>query len=175
MQIKTAIAQDCTAIREIHLDAFPAEECVLIADLAVRLLTEPSTPQTLSWVAVIEDTIVGHLALSPVKLTGNNDFLGYLLAPLAVKSNHQNQNIGSTLVKFSLQQMQTLGVPLVFVYGDPNYYGRFGFEAAIASPYPPPYPLQYPFGWQAIALTPTATLPQGKLDCVAPLHNPQLW
>ena len=48
-----------------------------------------------------------------------------------------------------------MGVNVVFVYGDPKYYGKFGFSAEVASAYSPPYELQYPFGWQAVALNNT--------------------
>ena len=45
-----------------------------------------------------------------------------------------------------------MGVDILFVYGDPKYYSRFGFSADAAVRYIPPYRLQYPFGWQGIAL-----------------------
>ena len=38
------------------------------------------------------------------------------------------------------------GDPLMFVYGDPAYYGRFGFEKALAVRYAAPHPLLMPMG-----------------------------
>ncbi len=42
---------------------------------------------------------------------------------------------------------------MLFVYGNPDYYGKFGFSVDTAQCYIPPYWLEYSFGWQAIALS----------------------
>jgi len=67
-------------------------------------------------------------------------------------------------------------VDVLFVYGDPQYYGRFGFEADAATPYTPPYRLRYPDGWQAIPLNNyDISGSTGTLSCVASLCDPKLW
>lgn len=65
---------------------------------------------------------------------------------------------------------------ILFVYGDPDYYGRFGFRADIAKPFLPPYELKYPFGWQGILLAdrqPACT--SATIRCVPSLCDPALW
>eukprot|EP00977_Amphora_coffeiformis_P006081 scaffold1314_cov158-Amphora_coffeaeformis.AAC.13 len=42
-----------------------------------------------------------------------------------------------------------MGVHLAFVYGDPKYYGGFGFAAETAVPYVPPYALEFPSAWRS--------------------------
>jgi putative acetyltransferase len=52
------------------------------------------------------------------------------LAPLAVHPDHQNQGIGSRLVRAGLDACRDLKRDVVFVLGHPEYYPRFGFEPA---------------------------------------------
>jgi putative acetyltransferase len=69
-----------------------------------------------------------------------------------------------------------MGVDLLFVYGDPKYYGRFGFNADTARNYTAPYNLQYPFGWQAIALNEFDLARAAvTISCIASLCDPKLW
>jgi len=67
------------------------------------------------------------------------------------------------------------GDPLMFVYGDPAYYGRFSFEKALAVRCPAPHPLSMPMGWQAVRLMEAEPGAEGKLCCVGPLDVPALW
>ncbi len=75
-----------------------------------------------------------------------------------------------------MQQLSNMGVNILFVYGGPKYYSRFGFSADAAARYTPPYRLQYPFGWQAIALN-ECSIEEApiKIACVTSLCNPELW
>lgn len=61
-------------------------------------------------------------------------------------------------------------------YGDPEFYGRLGFEAEIARFFVPPYPLEYPFGWLGMVLAGSA---MPKTPCnfagVSALNKPNLW
>ncbi len=67
------------------------------------------------------------------------------------------------------------GVGVLLVYGDPDYYGRFGFKEEIGRLFVPPYPLKYPFGWTGMKLNATATPTPIKFECVAALSKPDLW
>ena len=176
MQIRTATRLDRDVIRTIHLAAFSAEERKIVSELAVNLLHEETTPPTFSLVAEVAGTIIGHVAFSPVKIHRDDALQGFILAPLAVEPTHQHQGVGSKLIEDGKQRLQAQGVQLLFVYGDPGYYGRFGFSADKATLYTPPYELHYPFGWQVLTLTQTAS-PQSPLtlSCVASLSDPQLW
>lgn len=81
-----------------------------------------------SIVAVENEAIVGHLALSPVTITDKNlshDAIG--LGPMAVKPDHQNQGIGSKLIRYWLDKFDVEKYNLVVVLGHPNFYSKFGF------------------------------------------------
>jgi putative acetyltransferase len=176
MNIRIATNQDRDDVRGVYLHAFPKGESGIVSMLAVNLLSEKSTPKTISIVAETDGAIVGHIAFSPVKIESNESFGGYILAPLAVKPHYQKRRIGSKLIDYGMQQLSAMGVNVVFVYGDPKYYGRFGFSADAADQYNAPYKLEYAFGWQAIVLEECDI---GKtsviITCVPPLCDPKLW
>jgi putative acetyltransferase len=176
IHIRSASYQDRADIRAVYLSAFDDDEKEIVSDLAVNLLIEKTMPRTISLVAIAHGAVVGHIAFSPVQIEGDNRPQGYILAPLAVKPQNQKCRIGSNLIKSGLRQLQKMGVDIVFVYGDPQYYSRLGFSTEIANRYTPPYTLQYPFGWQAIALDDNcAAASSGIITCVASLCDPSLW
>ena len=176
MKIRMATDLDRDGIQNVLMRAFPESENKLISKLAISLLSEKTTPQTISLVAEADGMIIGHTAFSPVRVDADKNFLGYILAPLAIDPNFQKRLIGSTLVKTGIEMLSILRVNILFVYGDPEYYTRFGFSTKEACRYTPPYKLQYPFGWQAVMLgesdTPTSPL---SLTCVDSLCHPELW
>ena len=176
MPIRIATSLDRDAIHGVHLSAFPDAERERVAKLAVDLLAEETTPRTLALVAEAEGAVVGHVVFSPVTIGTADNSQGYILAPLAVKPDHQNRRIGSRLIEDGMQRLIAMGVDILFVYGDPGYYSRFGFSADAAARYTPPYKLQYPFGWQGIALGECRSEASPvKLTCVPSLCDPALW
>ena len=50
--------------------------------------------------------------------------------PISVLPLYQRMGIGSTLIKHSKEIAKELGHKLIVIYGDPDYYQRFGFVAA---------------------------------------------
>lgn len=176
MNIRTATSRDSHAIRSVHLDAFPKGEGEAVAQLAADLLEDDTTPETLSLVAERDGVIVGHVAFSPVFVAGNDEFNGYILAPLGVSSVLQKGGVGRALVEHGMRRLAALSANAVFVYGDPDYYGRFGFSAEAARGYSAPFPLQYPLGWQARILDDSdPNRSSATITCVESLSDPGLW
>ena len=174
--IRAATELDHGSICTVHLRAFPESEAPIVAALASDLLSEETRPETFALLAQIDGEVVGHVAFSPVTIDANPQFQGYILAPLGVLPEHQKRRIGSKLVETGIARLSKGRVNTLFVYGDPTYYGRFGFTAEAAADYLPPYELQYPFGWLAIALDDEGAARQsGKIACVASLRDPALW
>jgi putative acetyltransferase len=176
MHIRTATGLDRDDVRSVHLSAFPEGEREIVSRLAVDLLAEETTPPTLSLLAETEGAVVGHVAFSPVTIGNKTGFQGYILAPLAVRPDYRKRRIGSRLVQSGIQQLSSMGVGILFVYGDPKYYGRFGFSVDAAERFIPPYRLQFPLGWQAVALKEDSI--EGtpvRITCVRSLCDPVLW
>ena len=85
----------------------------------------------LSLVADDNGSIIGHLMFTPVVVTdGKQKTEGMGLAPMAVLPSRQRQGIGTQLVDSGLQILKEKGCPFVIVLGHPEYYPRFGFQAA---------------------------------------------
>jgi putative acetyltransferase len=112
---------------------------------------------TLSLVARLDGEVVGHVALSPVAVAGRqaDDWLG--LAPLAVAPAHQRIGIGSALARRALELAAVRGAAAVFVLGEPDYYGRLGFEPAAQ------------FGWRCKYDVPAAAFRVRRLGRAADL------
>lgn len=176
MRIRRALREDSEDIHAVHTSAFPVEEASQVAGLAIDLLNQAGQPETLSLVAEVDGRVVGHIAFSPVSRADDPGWSGYILAPLAVKPAQQRSGVGAALVNAGLQRLSQQGVAAVFVYGDPAYYGRFGFDAGSAAHFLPRYTLQYPSGWQA-RLFDRGHVPAAPVEirCVAPLNDPALW
>lgn len=83
---------------------------------------------SLSLVAVSENTIVGHIAFSPVKIDGK-DRQWYGLGPLSVSPEYHGRGLGSALVREGLKRLRERGGKGCVVLGNPAYYQRFGFMA----------------------------------------------
>ena len=147
-----------------------------MSQLADNLLLEDTSPHTLSYVAEIEGAVVGHVAFSPVAMDSHEQLQGYILAPLGVKPDYQKRGIGSNLIQSGIQQLVGIGVNILFVYGDPTFYSRYGFRADIADRYAPPYKLQHPYGWQAVALN-ECCIEKSPINiaCATSLCVPELW
>jgi len=73
------------------------------------------------------------------------------LAPVGVSPSLQRQGIGSAIIREGFARLRDRAERLVFVLGDPAYYGRFGFTAmeGFVSRYAGPY-------FQALMLAPDA-------------------
>ena len=176
MSIRPATILDRDNVCGVYLSAFPEGEREVVSTLALNLLIEETTPQILSYVVEITDAVVGHIAFSPVNMDSQENVQGYILAPLGVKPDYQRRDIGSKLIEHGIQELLLVGVNILFVYGDPTFYGRFGFDAVVADRYTPPYKLRYPYGWQAMNLNECDIEKSHiKIACVNSLCVPELW
>jgi len=174
--IREATQTDRDPIHALHMDTFDQEEAKSVAELATNLLSEESQPKIISMVADIDGAVVGHVAYSPVFFNSHENLKGYILAPLGVKPDFQKKHIGSTLIKNGIEQLSQQGVNILFVYGDPKYYGKFGFNSKTSEKFTPPYKLEQSFGWLALALNEKGTVTQNiAFSCVTSLSDPSLW
>jgi len=94
--------------------------------LAEALIAAPV--DTLSFVAELNGTVVGHILLTAI--TGPEKALA--LAPLAILPDWRDMQIGTELVRHALHSARQQGWMSVFVHGQPDYYCRFGFKSRMA-------------------------------------------
>ena len=176
LNIRLANERDGETIREVHLKAFPESERQLVSTLALDLLREQTDPETYGFVAEHDGVIIGQVAFSPLSIAANEGWVGYILAPLGILPQWQGRGVGSRLVEHGINTLTAQGVHHLLVYGDPAYYGRFGFDTDAATRFVPPFDLEFPSGWQAMTLNPGKTITSdSRIICVVPLRNPELW
>ena len=174
MQIRTSTTDDSEAIRNVHLDAFSTAEGPEVAELALKLLQDPTAEPKLSLVAEEHGKLIGHVLFTAATIANHEQLATQIMAPLAVAPEQQCKGIGTRLIETGLQGLRDNGTQIVLVYGDPNYYSRTGFstEHHIAAP----YALEHPHGWMAQALVAGAlTNIEGKLSCADALSTPEHW
>ena len=81
-----------------------------------------------SLVAEVDDSVIGHVAISPVSISdGAAGWFG--LGPVSVLPEHQRRGVGAQLVGEALRVLCERGASGCVVLGEPEYYGRFGFRA----------------------------------------------
>ncbi len=83
---------------------------------------------TLSLVAEDCGKIVGHVAFSPVTVSGGEGGW-YGVGPISVEPDRQKSGIGSALMREGLARLEAQGASGVALVGDPAYYNRFGCTA----------------------------------------------
>ena len=174
MIIRESTTKDIDAIYQLHESAFGASEGTIVAKLARDILRDATAAPLLSLVAEHDNTIIGNIIFSSVKLTGQIDLKVRILAPLAVIEKHQKQGVGTKLIRQGNELLEKHGVDIVLVLGDPKYYSRVGFKNK--HKIEPPYKLDYPEAWQAIELTPGAIdKAAGIAMCASSLNSAELW
>ena len=101
-----------------------------------------------SLVAESDGTVIGHVAVSPVVLSGGEPHW-YGLGPISVSPPRQRSGVGSQLMHAALQALRERGAAGCLLVGDPEYYRRFGFRPAAGLEYPgvpPEYFMAVSFG-----------------------------
>jgi putative acetyltransferase len=135
IEIRNEIPADAPAIAAVTISAFrDAPHSGQNEQLIVSALREAGQLMV-SLVAVAEDKVVGHVAISPVSLSeGTPGWCG--LGPLSVLPEYQRRGVGARLVREALRTLRENGAAGCVVLGDPAYYGRFGFLADPALVFP---------------------------------------
>lgn len=124
--IRAETIEDQADIRRVNERAFARPNEAGLVDG----LREQAAP-IISLVAALDGEVVGHIFFSPVTVESEEAaFTAMGLAPMAVLPTHQNQGVGSLLVREGLKECRRLGYDIVVVLGHANYYPRFGFVPA---------------------------------------------
>ena len=127
--IRPEVSDDHQVVRDLHRAAFADQGIVAALVDALRAAEAPFAPMSL--VATIGDQVVGHVLLSASRLDAPRRILDVLvLSPLGVLPGFQNRGIGTRLIEHALAATEGQGLPLLFLEGSPDYYGKRGFERA---------------------------------------------
>ncbi|WP_299196160.1 N-acetyltransferase [uncultured Erythrobacter sp.] len=112
---------------------------------------------TLSLVAEDAERIVGHIAFSPVTITGGaKGWFG--LGPVSVWPEFHHRGIGGALIKRGIADLRAAGAKGIVLLGSNVYYPRFGFAHVPELTYPGPPPEYF----QALLLD--GEMPSGEVS-----------
>ena len=124
--------EDMDAIAALNTECFGGP-----SEAAITRRLHAANDAQLSLIAHRQNDVVGHIEFFRVLIDGMPSGIG--LGPMCVKPEVQGRGIGSGLVRMGLLALGGRGESIVFVLGDPDYYGRFGFTAAAAAPFRAPW------------------------------------
>jgi putative acetyltransferase len=174
MQIVEAGPADADAVLGVERAAFARDD---EAELVAALLRDPTAQPSLSLLARVANRPVGHVLFTKVVLAGAaREVPASILAPLAVLPAHQRQGVGRSLIEQGASRLAASGVQLLFVLGDPAYYGRFGFVPALPLGMRAPYPIVPEDAWRVRALAPDLLgRVTGAIVCARSLAKPAYW
>jgi len=148
MEIRPETPADSAAISSVIEAAFAMAKHSDGTEAAIVEGLRKANALSISLVAADGPAIIGHVALSPIRIDGaDSGWLG--LGPLAVSPDRQGTGIGRALVCEALERARSMGSAGCVVLGDPAYYRRFGFRADDRLRYPGPPPQYFqalPFG-----------------------------
>ncbi len=168
-ELRLGTLQDLPGLENLYKAAFPEED---LLPLVRSLLQEGDG--VLSLGAALEDRLVGHILYTRCSVEPGGH-VAALLGPLCAAPDLQKQGIGSRLVREGLKRLVDWQADKVLVLGDPNYYGRFGFQpgSRIAPPYA--LPAAWAEAWQSLDLSAGTAPDAGTLMVPAPWRNRTLW
>ncbi|HUN32059.1 MAG TPA: GNAT family N-acetyltransferase [Trebonia sp.] len=132
MHIHSERSADTAAVSQLHTAAFADDG--LVSRLVDALKAAPAALAPLSFVATVGGTVAGHVLLTASRLDAPARLVDvYVLSPLGVLPRFQRRGVGTALIRHALAAAAAKGLaPLVFLEGDPAYYGGRGFERADA-------------------------------------------
>lgn len=150
--VRATLAEDWSAVAALQEAAFgrPDE-----AQLTTALRADGASAG--EWVAVAGGEVVGHILFTRLILAEQPEVRLVALAPAATAPAWQGRGVLDVLVRRALTALQLAGFDGVVVLGDPNTWGRFGFDAQAAAS------LRCPFAGpslQGLALAHRQWLPQ---------------
>ena len=129
--IRPEVEIDRPHIRDVHAAAFGDDKVPGLVD-ALRSTQAPIAP--MSYVAVSDDRVIGHVMMSAGRLDAPRRIVNVLvLSPLGVLPTFHRRGVGTALVRHAVAAAERQGEPLVFLEGSPQFYGSRGFERASAA------------------------------------------
>ncbi|WP_431469054.1 GNAT family N-acetyltransferase [Sphingosinithalassobacter sp. LHW66-3] len=139
--IQRAAPRDAHDIDAILRACFPrpaeamlVKQLAIDGDLVLALIARDEASGAAAGIVALSRM---HVAIGPESVPA------VALAPLAVLPAYRQTGVAEALVRAAIDEMTRAGALLMFVLGEPGFYGRFGFSAATAEGFDSPYAGQY--------------------------------
>ncbi|MEO0500222.1 MAG: N-acetyltransferase [Pseudomonadota bacterium] len=149
MNIRARRPDDDDAIDRLTRSAFAAGNRGHHGEAELVLRLRADGDAAIELVADMPGGLIGHVVLSPMRAPEHALGLG----PISVHPDHWGQGIGAALMRAAIAAAEKRAAALIFLLGDPAFYGRFGFTAEAADAFRHDFPNPY---FQALRLRPDA-------------------
>lgn len=118
---------DIASIAYITEEAFKTLEISNHTEQFVINALRAGEALTISLVAELEGSVIGHIAFSPVIVSdGTSEWFG--LGPVSVLPEYQGQGVGKVLIESGLYRLNDFNAKGCCLVGHPEYYKKFGFK-----------------------------------------------
>lgn len=150
------------------------KEGKLIGNLASRLSSNIDNQEIICLGAYENESLIGSIFFT--RLRFNTSILVYMLAPVAVGTEHQGKGVGQALINYGLNELKNRTVKVAITYGDPSFYSKVGFQPLSESVIKAPLKLSMPEGWLGQTLTgdPIPTINE-RPKCVKEFNDSAYW
>jgi len=150
------------------------EEGLLIGKLASQLSSKIDNREIIGLGIYDKTVLIGSIFFT--RLQFDEPILVYMLAPVAVNTEHHGKGVGQTLIKYGLNELKRRLVEIVVTYGDPAFYSKVGFHSLSEEIIQAPLKLSMPEGWLGRSLTnkPIEAI-KGRPKCVEAFNDPAYW
>ena len=140
MQLRQATPADIAAITALHHAAFASTAMGYHGEGELVAAIHDDGNALVSLVAQLDGQIVGHVLFSRMAVAADAALLrAAALAPVGVLPELHGTGVGSALIREGLARLTDAAIQICFVFGHPDYYPRFGFNADLAAPFASPY------------------------------------
>lgn len=150
------------------------KEGKITGDLASKLSSGIDNQDIVCFGTYEDESIIGSIFFS--RLRFKEAIQVYMLAPVAVGTEHQGKGVGQALINYGLKELKNRSVAVAITYGDPSYYSKVGFRVLSESVIQAPLKLSMPEGWLGQSLTgePIPTIKE-RPTCVKEFNDPASW
>lgn len=150
------------------------KEGKLIGNLSSQLASDIDDNEIICFGAYEKETLIGSIFFT--RLQFSKPIQVYMLAPVAISTEHQGKGIGQALINCGLNELKKRSVNVAVTYGDPSFYSKVGFQALAENVIQAPLKLSMPFGWLGQSLTgePIPIIKE-RPDCVEEFNDPVYW
>jgi len=150
------------------------KEGKLIGSLTSELSSNIDNQEIICLGTYENESIIGSIFFT--RLRFNEVIQIYMLAPVAVSTQHQGKGAGQALINFGLNELKNRSVAVAITYGDPSFYSKVGFQTLSENIIQAPLELSMPEGWLGQSLTeePIPTITE-RPTCVKEFNAPVYW
>ena len=129
--LRNETEQDCNLVEHITREAFwDLYEPGCVEHLIIhKLRNAKEFVKELDFVAVFNNEVIANIVYAKTKIINSDaEYSVLTFGPISVLPAYQHKGIGSKLINHTKILAKEMGYKAIIIYGEPEYYSRFGFK-----------------------------------------------